>query len=293
MYVCGGSHWNNKKWRQLIIVTPEVILGNKQYPYENDVLQGTAMKWLRSLCEKAGFGQYEDEAFNIQNHRTNTIKEERIYFSLDTHFMYNDIYDDRMAFLNLNKLPKEQYHLNVSGQAVCVCCGCEIYDDNSPGTSRVSCQSCCGEFYCYCCGEWHSGEPHYINGDTYCEWCYDNELIACECCGDKVVDYRSITIVVGKPKEGEDYTFFDYNYSVYVCDDCYRDEDLINKKYGGIHRVENRYGYEREVFFIEDMTDEVLRAGEDGEWGDMLIKFRDADSIEKRREIYDNRYDYL
>lgn len=293
MYVCGGSHWNNKKWRQLIIVTPEMILGNKQYPYENDVLQGSAMKWLRSLCEKAGYGQYENEAFNIQNHRTNTIKEERIHFSLDTHFMYNDIYDDRMAFLNLDKLPKEQYHLNISGQAVCVGCGCEIYDDNSPGTSKVVCQSCCGEFYCYCCGEWHGGDPYYINGDPYCQWCYENELTVCECCGEKTIDYRSITIVVGKPKEGEDYTFFDYNYSVYVCEDCYRDEDLIDKKYGGIHRVKNRYGYEREVFFIEDMTDEVLRAGEDGEWGDMLIKFRDADSIEKRKEIYDNRYDYL
>lgn len=293
MYVCGGAHWNNKRWRQLIIVTPEVILGNKQYPYENDVLQGSAMKWLRNLCEKAGFGQYEDEAFTIHNNRINTIKERRIRFDFAMNFMYNDIYDDRMAFLNLDKLPNDQYYLNVSGQAVCVGCGCNIYDDNSPGTSRVSCQSCCGEFYCHCCGEWHCGDPYYINGDTYCHWCYENELGDCECCGEKAVDYRTIPIVVGKPKEGEDYQFFDYNYSVYICDCCYCNNDLMEQNYGGTHRVENRYGYTREVFFIEDMSDEALCAGEDGEWGDMLIKFRDADSIEKRKEIFDNRYDHL
>ena len=94
MWVAGeGYTWNDKKWRQLYVVTPELILGNKQYPYENDELQGMCIDWVRDLMQKTpGYGPYETEAIQLRNNSYNTIKDLRIQFSLHFSYMYNDIY---------------------------------------------------------------------------------------------------------------------------------------------------------------------------------------------------------
>jgi hypothetical protein len=95
--------WNNKRWRQLIMITPELMVGNKQYPYFNDYLQGTAMKWVRELANPTGvFGPYDDLTIQMQNSRYNTIGTRRVYINLWFDYMYNDIYDYRMAFIKSN-----------------------------------------------------------------------------------------------------------------------------------------------------------------------------------------------
>ncbi len=288
-----GYEWNNKRWRQLIIVTPEMILGNKQYPYANDTLQGVALKWVKTLCEKAGYGQYEQEAFQISNHSRNTIKTDSVYFDICSTFMYNDIYDSRMAFLNLNRLPKDHYYINFSGPAVCTCCGCIIDEGNSCGTSRVACSNCLNEFYCDCCGEWNDGEPIMVDGRAYCECCYENELITCECCGDNVIHYRSFPIVVGNKKKGDDYSFFDFCYTICICDECVSDEILINEMYGGIYTVKNWYGNPIQVVYIEKITNEGLESEiTSRKTTEMLKAFRDAKTFEERKTIFERRFDY-
>ena len=41
-----NTTWTNKMWRQLLCFTPEILLGNKQYPYSSEELQEEAMNWL-------------------------------------------------------------------------------------------------------------------------------------------------------------------------------------------------------------------------------------------------------
>lgn len=292
MCICDGMAWNSKRWRQLIIVTPEMILGNKMYPYENDTLQGIALKWMRTLCEKAGYGHYEQEAFQIRNNCSNTIGTRSVYFDIYTHFMYNDIYDHRMAFLNIDKLP-EKYLLGISGAAVCTCCGCMIEDGNECGTSKVVCNMCSHEFYCDVCGEWCDGEQHYVEDRCICSYCYENETITCECCGDICLDYKSVPIVVGRPNEGENYDDFNYEFSVYVCYDCYCNEEKLKEIYGGLQEVPSRWiGGTRKVFFIEDIADWGLKGEAYSENFTFLKTFRDAKTYEERMEIFENRYDY-
>lgn len=47
----GGDTWNNKKWRELYIVHPDMITNIKGYPYESEALSTFVVKWLKELCE--------------------------------------------------------------------------------------------------------------------------------------------------------------------------------------------------------------------------------------------------
>lgn len=287
-----GYTWNNKKWRQLLIVDPKVILGNKQYPYSSDDLQGYAMKWIKSICEKSNYGHYYDEVFCIFNESNNKIKDKRIYFSFTSAYMYNDIYDDRFAYLNPKVYEKgEDVFIHFSGPAVCSCCGTVIDYDNSIDPSRVICNACSGDFYCDCCGEWVNGDPIVLeSGAKYCQYCYDNELITCEVCEEKVLEYQSIPIVIGHKNEGEDYSDFNYTYRVYVCDCCMRDEKY-KKLFGEIHEIPSNYCSYRtnKVFFLENITDEGLNTTLTTESNKKILKnMRDANSYEERMEIMKN-----
>lgn len=287
-----GYTWNSKKWRQLLIVDPKVILGNKQYPYSSDDLQGYAMKWIKSLCEKFDYGHYDDEVFCVFNDCSNRIKDKTINFSFTSSYMYNDIYDDRFAYLNPKVYEKgENVYIHFSGPAVCACCGTIIEYDNCTDPSHVICNSCSGDFLCDCCKEWINGDPIVLdNGTQFCQYCYENELVTCEVCEEKVLEYRSIPIVIGYKNEDEDYSNFDYSYRVYVCDCCLRDEKY-KELYGEIHKVSNNYSFYRtdEVFFLEDITDEGLDTSFTTENTKKTLKnMRDANSYEERMEIMKN-----
>lgn len=285
MEICNGSTWNNKKWRQLIIVAPEMILGNKQYPYFNDTLQGSALKIMKRLCEDANYGHYDKEAYQIENNAYNTIKDRKVCFEISTNYMYNDIYDRRMAYLNTDILP-EHYYLYISGPAICTCCGC-IIEDGDASTSSVSCSNCRGEFYCNHCGEWCGGNPVYIGDRMFCEYCYEHELVVCEVCGERSESYHSIPIVVGHKKEGENYDFFDYSYFVDVCDDCYCTGNS-EKLFGPLHSVYNRWGSPRKVFFIEDISDEGLQRGNLSiDTIEYLLEFKKLKTYEERKKFVD------
>ena len=187
MCICNDANakWNNKRWRQLIVITPELILGNKQYPYFNDVVQGTALKWVKELAANTDFsdtpymayGPYEDESVQINNQNTNVIGNRRVHFNLYMGgYMYNDIYDLRMGFLKRN-WDGTDLTIDLSGPAVCTSCG-DIIPSNDVESSWTTCRDCNGMWQCARCGDWHYGEPYYA-ADTdhcYCEYCYSQEL---------------------------------------------------------------------------------------------------------------------
>ena len=287
MWVCGND-WSNKRWRQLYIVTPELILGNRQYPFESDVLQGAAIKWLRDLANPVpGYGPYAEEASQIRNNAWNTIGDLKIHFNLYTSYMYNDVYDCRLAYVAPHRLEDEnRYDLCFSGPAVCASCGDDIEYDTVEA-HNVICRKCDGHWRCDCCGDYHSEyDSCYEVGDyLYCDWCYHNELESCECCGDCATSLTHIYIQIPDTDVDEIKNDFNFSYYVGICDDCLMSKSY-EKEFGPIILTKDTWGCDRRAFSLDNMTDYALECGDlSSDTVDFLKSVRDEKSIEGRLNL--------
>ena len=295
MCICDdvNAKWNNKRWRQLIVVTPELILGNKQYPYFNDVVQGTALKWIKELAADADFsntpymayGPYEEESVQISNQNTNVIGNRRVHFNLYMGgYMYNDIYDLRLGFLKRN-WDGTDLTIDLSGPAVCTSCG-DIIPSNDVESSWTTCRDCNGMWQCARCGDWHYGEPYYAS-DTdhcYCEYCYSRELHECEICGDRVENINNVFIeLIPTEKCPEDLVCYNWTYTIPMCDHCMNHPEDYEITLGQLKETTDMWGRTRIVAQLENINNEGLSRGDlPGNDFQALVKIRDAKSIDAK-----------
>lgn len=291
MWVCGRD-WSNKKWRQLYIVTPELILGNKQYPYFSDELQGAAIKWLRDLATASvGWGPYTDEAHQIRNNAWNTINgHDSVHFNLWTNYMYNDIYDTKLAYVAPTRFDDTSFDLCISGPAVCCQCG-DIIEYDTVEAYHVLCRACDGHWRCDCCGDYHSEyDESYTVGDyVYCDWCYHNELEQCECCGERDNNLNHIYIQVVDTDNREIIENFNYNYYISLCDNCFDDPDEYEADFGPMYTVTDMWGGKRKAFDVKNITDRGLRRGDlSSSTVEFLKLMRAAESDEGRLDLIRN-----
>ena len=292
------ARWNSKRWRQLLMITPEMLLGNKQYPYFSDDLQGAAMKWLRDLANAGDFrcaenqkryGPYEEEALQIMNSRWNKVGTEEVYVHFWFDYMYCDIYDYRMAFIARTSLGKYEHRIeyNLSGPAVCTSCGGVIYKDNDCDVEPhwTTCRSCNDMWRCTSCGEWHSGEAYYAadTDEPYCYCCYDN-LERCEVCGDRVAHTEHVFIEI-LPNADEEHECYNWNYVVDTCRYCQR-SDSFKELFGEIDTKTDMYGRVRQIVHLENFSDEGLECGDlDYNARATLKLLRDAKSDEEKLNL--------
>lgn len=295
MCICNDANakWNNKRWRQLIVITPELILGNKQYPYFNDVVQGTALKWVKELAANTDFsdtpyltyGPYEEESVQINNQNTNVIGNRRVHFNLYMGgYMYNDIYDLRMGFLKRN-WDGTDLTIDLSGPAVCTSCG-DIIPSNDVESSWTTCRDCNGMWQCARCGDWHYGEPYYA-ADTdhcYCEYCYSQELHECEICGDRVENINNVFIeLIPTEKCPEDLVCYNWTYTIPMCDHCMSHPEDYEITLGQLKEATDMWGRTRIVAQLENINNEGLSRGDlSNDDLQALVKIRDAKSIDAK-----------
>ena len=144
-----GQEWNSKKWRAWIIVTKDVILCNRHYPYHQETFAINCIDWVKELVgEKYGW-KYEDTHTNFYQYRRDTDRCVDFY----TNYMYNDLGDDDIigCFREGSKMTNLPGIINISGPAECMGCGREIeYDDQSADT--LICNECAGRKICANCG---------------------------------------------------------------------------------------------------------------------------------------------
>jgi hypothetical protein len=148
-----GKTWNNKKWRQLFVVSDEAITGIKAYPYYHNGLTEIAGNWIAEIYNAAGnnynipeakFLQYDCNIF--YGDITNT--EWRICY--ETNVMYNDFGNahDHYVIPNQYWLDEEcpDTEINYSGVAQCMSCGCEIsaceYNEDDSSAEILVCGRC-------------------------------------------------------------------------------------------------------------------------------------------------------
>lgn len=215
MTMPGGGEWNSKKWRELFIVNPELIMDIKAYPYENDELTLACLTWIRELIEK-----------NIgwTNFRTEYDKWEPDYedwafggyddVSFSTGYMYNDInesYTRHFYYVTNGDHENESLYCEYSGKFVCMCCGEIGYLDEGDEGSLI-CEDCAPtKYYCDNCGEWEYvlDNLHRVGDYYYCDSCYDElpDNPFCEDDGEeKLADSMSLTVV--NRQTGNCYRFY-------------------------------------------------------------------------------------
>ena len=266
LFVC-GANWSNKRWRQLYIVTREVILGNRQYPYNSDEIQGVTIRWLRELMgQMPGYGPYPEETIQLKNNSWNTVRDKRIHFYFYTGYMYNDIYDYRLAYVADQKIEDGTYYsCNFSGPAVCTSCG-DIIELDTVDASVVQCRACNGHWRCDFCGDWHSFyDDYYTVDDDYiaCDWCYHNELSECEVCGDHHRNdcIAHIYIQFTDTENEEIRDGFNYNFYVSICEDCLNHPEEYEPLFGKLYDVKDSCGIPRQAFDIRNITENGFNAG--------------------------------
>lgn len=176
-----GSTWNNKKWRQLLYVTPEIICGGWAYPYQNQKITKVILETLRRLAEKnlKWTYQYGPEYYNDMVHvfsltamdnnrwwRRHDAYKHNILF--DTKLMYNDFLnknrDNEDVFLCIRNKVKKNTIISVSGKCNCISCNKNLQEDyiNEDNdwdyneryiADKVLCKSCIKETKCWNCGD--------------------------------------------------------------------------------------------------------------------------------------------
>lgn len=290
------TKWNSKRWRQLLMITPEMLLGNKQYPYFSDDLQGTAMKWLRELANAGDYrcadnnkryGPYEEEALQIINKRRNRVGTREIYVNFWFNYMYCDIYDYRMAFIARN-CPSNSIEYNLSGPAVCTNCGDVIYKDCESEVEAywTTCRTCNNMWRCGHCGEWHHGDPYYVedSDEPYCGYCYEYETSVCEVCGGRMSNGHSVYIEV-LPNADIEHECYNWNYVIDTCDNCLNSTEFTTL-YGEITTRIDMFGRERNVISLKNITDSGLKRGSlDVSTRNALKAIRDAKSDEEKLNL--------
>lgn len=171
-----GCRWVNKKWRQLFIITPELITNVKAYPYRNDYLTYEVLKWLKSLAEKANIGEYTKDIIQYGVCSKFIVKElnNRVcYISPATNRMYNDFSSNQFAYIG-KSIPEGNYLFSYSGKSECMACGSTCCEFDSEGMLAGDC--CESTYYCECCeGRYYNADDFIeVDGMYICPNCYDD-----------------------------------------------------------------------------------------------------------------------
>jgi hypothetical protein len=161
--------WNSKRWRELYVVTEDVITNVRPYPFVNEDLTKIALNTLRDLAKKnLGWNSYTNKVAELPH------RDEDLRFAFETGNMYNDFDNDdfvNYGFWNPN-LPNGTHWTYYSGPLVCMYCGNQPdYMENN----NLICDDCDNRVMCWNCGDRHPAELM-----TYTE---DGEYLCCNCTG--------------------------------------------------------------------------------------------------------------
>lgn len=142
--------WNNKKWRELFIVSADCIMGIKGYPYWSRDLEKIALTKLKALAtEKLGY-QYEDSIreFNSEDDYSDPgtlVDENGNYYYFSTDMMYNDF-----RYTHYGYIMSDDVDFCYSGPSQCMLCGKKWEVNNA---EDLTCEHCHDEIYtCEKCG---------------------------------------------------------------------------------------------------------------------------------------------
>ena len=261
----GGQYeWNSKKWRELMIVTPDIICNVLGYPYRNSNLSQMAITMLKELAEKNLYWKYKNETPIVwqQNKRFYPFGKEigeygeetgqSVYIETDTYRMYND-FSDRDHYGYFSEDVDGHMCLYYSGPSECMCCGREDPDIDEEGCLVGY---CCQEVeYCDCCGEriYRNDESGWVDDLHLCSYCMDER-----CSEDIHGDYHyedNLKEVILMSKENK----AKYDSVRFFYDDW--NGDTLKRYFTKLYSVKVGYWGQFEKYYVHvsDLTEEGLK----------------------------------
>lgn len=181
--------WNDKKWRNLVIVTPEIITTVKGYPYQNVEFETFVLNWVKELAETNLEWQYYSDIISYEGSDYNNelwVEETGIThnFRFDTNLMYNDFGNNNYPYAYVGHAAEEHYnYIEYSGPAECMFCGreldrCAVDDGDLVDEGALICSDCAHFEKCDSCGEIiDEGDGVYVDDVLLCQSCYENNTV--------------------------------------------------------------------------------------------------------------------
>ena len=257
-YKVGELDWSNKKWRQLFVVNKDIITGVKAYPYYNENLEKAVCEWLRDLAKENLGWTYADQYVEYWHSQTTNVLDRPIRITFHTGVMYNDFGTvDHHGFIS-SEIPGE-YHCTYSGVANCMCCG-EDENDFDDSEHSLTCMECEHTMRCYDCGTlYDANDLLYLDGDYYCEYCYDHASCNCEICGETHHNNCCYDVYLARKMDDGNY-YIMKDICITVCEDCFqklKGENKYIKSRAGIHECEH-YWSTYHFVLADDCTEEGL-----------------------------------
>ena len=178
-----GIEWNNKKWRQLFYITPEIICGGTCYPYSSKELTLTILDKLREAAKvylnwtyEYGPEEYRDMISVDRESKLEQKRIERRYSKnpsktiiFDTKMMYNDFlnksFEDTKDYFCVRNKVEKPIIINASGKCKCIICNKDLqsankrnshdwgYNERYSNTGEVICRACERKKSCFNCFE--------------------------------------------------------------------------------------------------------------------------------------------
>lgn len=193
------SDWNNKKWRCLFVVNPDVITSVKSYPYHNNDILDIVIKWLAELAKENWGAEFDTNTIVAETDGVIYLKTELGTYSRRKPYMYFEtngvMYNDFGCATNHHYVLSNEFKaheaeitedikVRYTEEMRCMFCGEVFYPEYE---SMVLCDHCFSPRRCDSCG-CIIGEEYYTgpDGELLCECCYDDT-----CCEDEV---RAVTI---------------------------------------------------------------------------------------------------
>ena len=254
-----GFKWNSKKWRELFIITPDIITGIKGYPYHLIELEKIALQEIKSLVEtNLNWNQYDSKIHDFcngfgSNYTLENGEEKIICVTTETKNMYNDFInkDTRcLCYLRKDFEDHERITIHYSGKPQCIICGEEI-EDNLVYERILVCETC-AEFYrcptCDCIVD--PDESNVYSGEHYCDGCWDN-MDFCASCEGLVSNNKKYTFVVEHVRGFYEstihlcethYKYFVKRINKYITKEGLAVKEAI-KNHNGIHAIAFNYDY--------------------------------------------------
>lgn len=171
-YQAGPAAWNNKTWRELIVVDERLLVNIKSYPFRQDDLTSIALGMIAELFNKNLGTNYQNSKELLNDNLLQDV-------SFPMTIMYNDFYTDNtahQAWWNGIKPTEKEIEIPVIGLVECLWCGKEIeyvhYSTTHNEDNHMICESCLGIVICDECGDSiYADQAIKIDNSIYCEHC--------------------------------------------------------------------------------------------------------------------------
>lgn len=166
----GIGTWTNKKWRCLFIMTDDIIMSVREYPYSNANL---VKKVVKMLAEINGFNPKSEMAILNSKDICN--------IEFNKGCMYNDIIEggyNHTILVNQDsayrlKDTNTSIFIEYCGPTECMCCGEDIKDISNHDTSSLICDKCWDNKICYGCDCYYeTSSMFFVDKHYYCPGCY-------------------------------------------------------------------------------------------------------------------------